>query len=55
MKCECGFNFTGKGEYRKTEEFLTLTGKIGIICPVCRNAYVNGNKVELKKPEIDMD
>ena len=54
MKCECGFEFP-KPKGTKCGSFLTLDGKVGSQCPVCGNAYVDGVKVELKKPEIDMD
>jgi len=46
--CECGFEFSGPGEYRNCEAFITRGGQSGVICPKCGNAYVNG---ELKEPE----
>lgn len=46
MKCDCGFKFTGPGEFRNCEAFITEDGQGGVICPECDNYYVNGNKME---------
>lgn len=40
MKCECGFQFAGPGEYRNCEAFTDGMGDSGVICPECRTAYV---------------
>lgn len=48
MKCECGFEFPGPGEYRNCEAFITQGGHSGVICPDCEQAYINGQKVEVK-------
>jgi len=45
--CECGFQFSGPGEFRNCEAFVTDKGQSGIICPKCNQAYVNGKKVVL--------
>lgn len=42
MNCACGFKFSGPGEYRNCEAFVTSDGQSGIICPNCGNCYVNG-------------
>jgi len=42
LKCECGFQFAGAGEFRNCEAFTTKDGQSGVICPKCNNAYVNG-------------
>lgn len=49
MKCECGFKFSGAGEFRNCEAFITEDGQGGVICPNCGSAYVNGKKVVLSK------
>lgn len=48
MECSCGFEFSGPGEFRNCEAFITLEGKGGIICPKCKTTYVDGKVVELK-------
>jgi hypothetical protein len=42
LKCECGFQFSGAGEFRNCGAFITQDGRSGVICPKCNNAYVNG-------------
>ena len=49
MKCICGFQFTGAGEYRNYEAFITKKGQSGIICPKCDKKYVDGIEVNIKK------
>ena len=49
MRCECGFKFSGPGEFRNCEAFITKDGHGGVICPTCDNAYLNGRKVILKE------
>jgi len=49
MKCECGFEFSGAGEFRNCEAFITEGGDGGVICPKCNTAYVKGQKVKLNK------
>jgi hypothetical protein len=41
MKCECGFKFSGPGEFRNCQAFVTNGGYSGVICPTCGNKYVN--------------
>jgi hypothetical protein len=48
MICECGFKFSGPGEFRNCNAFITDKGKSGIICPVCNRKYVDGVEVKLK-------
>lgn len=48
MKCKCGFNFAGPGEYRNCEAFITARGRSGIICPECGRAYVDGRETWIK-------
>ena len=45
MKCECGFKFSGPGEFRNCEAFVTDKGS-GVICPDCGTSYVDEKKVE---------
>lgn len=40
MKCKCGFEFAGAGEYRKADAFITRDGKSGIVCPKCGAKYI---------------
>jgi len=49
MKCKCGFKFSGPGEYRNCEAFITEKGQGGVICPKCKRTYVNGKEVKLEK------
>ena len=48
MKCKCGFKFSGAGEFRNCNAFITKDGKGGIICPNCNKTYVDGIEVKLK-------
>ena len=48
LKCVCGFKFSGPGEFRNCEAFITDKGQSGIVCPKCQTKYVNGKKVILK-------
>lgn len=45
MKCKCGFKFSGPGEFRNCNAFITADGQSGIICPKCGQCYVNGAEV----------
>lgn len=47
--CKCGFKFSGPGEFRNCEAFITNMGKSGVICPKCNKTYVDG--VEVKFPD----
>ena len=47
MTCKCGFEFSGPGEIRNCEAFVTESGESGVICPKCGQAYVNGVEVRL--------
>ena len=44
MKCYCGFEFSGPGEFRNCEAFVTKQGS-GVVCPECERAYINGLSV----------
>jgi hypothetical protein len=41
MKCTCGFKFSGPGEFRNCNAFITADEKSGIICPKCLRRYVS--------------
>jgi hypothetical protein len=43
--CECGFKFSGAGEYRNCPAFVTTDGQSGVVCPKCNNSYVDGDYV----------
>ncbi|MFA5715221.1 MAG: hypothetical protein WC998_05750 [Candidatus Paceibacterota bacterium] len=43
MKCECGFKFSGPGEYRNCNAKLTKEGWVNI-CPKCGKEYLNEGK-----------
>jgi hypothetical protein len=45
LTCECGFKFSGVGEFRNCGGFVTTNGDSGIVCPNCNNAYVEGKFV----------
>ena len=51
MECKCGFKFSGPGEFRNCEAFITEDGKGGVICPDCGQAYVDGIPVKLERKE----
>ena len=53
MKCKCGFEFSGPGEFRNCEAFITSNGEGGIVCPNCGQCYVNGVPVVIEKKELD--
>jgi len=40
MKCKCGFRFSGPGEFRNCDAFITKEGKGGVTCPECGRHYV---------------
>lgn len=40
MNCSCGFTFSGPGEFRNSEAFITMDGKGGYVCPKCGSCYV---------------
>ena len=39
MICECGFKFSGPGEYRNCEAERDEDGKWWVICPECGKRY----------------
>jgi hypothetical protein len=41
MKCECGYEFAGPGEFRREQVFVTQEGESGIICPMCGTWYIH--------------
>ena len=48
MTCKCGFKFSGPGEFRNCEAFITDKGESGIVCPKCNAKYVDGKEVRIK-------
>lgn len=40
MNCECGFKFSGPGEFRNCGAFITDKGESGVICPECGKKYL---------------
>jgi hypothetical protein len=48
LKCKCGFQFSGPGEYRNCDAFVTKDGHSGVICPECGKQYVGGVEVEIE-------
>jgi hypothetical protein len=48
MQYECGFQFSGPGEFRNCGAFVTPDGRSGVICPDCQQAWVDGQKVKLQ-------
>ncbi len=55
MKCDCGFEFAGPGEFRNCAAFITENGNGGVICPTCGNSYVDGCKVTIVFPKETQD
>jgi hypothetical protein len=49
MKCKCGFKFSGPGEFRNCDAFITDKGESGVTCPKCQTNYVNDRKISLKR------
>ena len=49
--CKCGFKFSGAGEFRNCEAFITEDGKSGYTCPKCQTSYINGKEIILKELE----
>ncbi len=41
MVCKCGFRFSGAGEFRNADAFITDRGQSGVICPKCNAKYIN--------------
>jgi len=39
-KKKCGFKFSGPGEFRNCEAFVTKDGRSGVICPKCGARYI---------------
>lgn len=46
MKCKCGFQFAGPGEFRNCEAFIDGNGQGGVTCPKCNKHYVNGREIK---------
>ena len=53
LVCDCGFKFSGPGEFRNCQAFVTEKGRSGVICPTCGKAYVDGKEVQLKEQGDD--
>jgi hypothetical protein len=41
LECKCGFMFSGPGEFRNCEAFITKDGQSGVICPNCAARYIS--------------
>jgi len=37
--CECGFEFSGPGEFRNCEAYLDNKNQWWIVCPKCKKRY----------------
>ena len=48
MECKCGFKFSGPGEFRNCDAFVTDKGRSGVVCPKCDTAYIDGEEVLLE-------
>lgn len=48
MTCKCGFKFSGPGEFRNCDAFITDKGESGVVCPKCGRSYVNGKQVNVE-------
>jgi hypothetical protein len=48
MKCKCGFKFSGPGEFRNCDAFITKEGQSGVICPKCGTKYIGNKEVNIK-------
>jgi hypothetical protein len=40
MRCECGYEFSEPGEYRREQTFLNEKFEVGVICPKCGASHV---------------
>lgn len=40
MRCECGYEFSEPGEYRREQTFLNEKFEVGMICPKCGGSRV---------------
>ena len=47
-KCKCGFEFSGPGEWRNCQAFITADGQSGIECPECGQEYIGDMPVDTK-------
>ena len=48
MICECGFRFSGPGEFRNCEAFIVEEGSC-VVCPDCGKKYLDGMEYEVEK------
>jgi len=48
MKCDCGFQFAGPGQFRNCQAFV-WGGQSGVICPKCGEHYVGHWKLTAKE------
>ena len=39
MKCKCGFEFAGPGEFRNCETYMDENGVWWVVCPECGAEY----------------
>lgn len=53
MKCSCGFVFSGPGQFRNCEAFITDKGDSGVTCPECQASYVNGEEIRIAREPYD--
>lgn len=51
MNCECGFRFSGPGEFRNCN-VITFNGREVIICPHCGKKYEAKHDTEPKASEV---
>ena len=52
--CDCGFEFSGPGEFRNCGAFITGKGTSGVVCPECGQEYIEGYPVDTKHDTKDM-
>ena len=48
MKCNCGFQFSGPGEFRNCNVVITTEGKTVAVCPECGTKYLKEQEVNVK-------
>ena len=48
MKCSCGFQFAGPGEFRNCDAFI-VDGKGGVTCPDCGKHWLDGKEIKFEE------